>query len=366
MNWRSDGEGLSLSPRDLRVMAQCRMPAAEPFRREHPHPALPPLWSVLSYVMLRCPSEHENIWKNYRILREMAADTGKWYDSIYIPKAGGGARKISVPSWPLVRQQMFMGENILNTLPVSDHAFAYRKGRSIADCARPHLNRDVLIHLDIRNFFGSVTEDMVYEALWEQTGYAGSLCRFLARMCCLEGSLPQGAASSPALSNIVFRHCDEALAAVAQNYAMVYTRYSDDLFFSGSAAVPVGEVLGKITETLRAWGFRVNGEKTKVLRRQHRQQVLGLTVNARLQVTREYRRKLIQELYYLEKFGENCEGAIELGDYGKYLQQLQGKLAYVLHMDPDNRKLREAQGKLHLRIRQYAARQEPGPFYTGF
>ncbi len=360
MKWKNNAAALSLEARDFKIMAQCGMSVGEMLRKERPNQDIPPLWSILSYVMLQYKTDADNVWYHYRTLQQMAADTGRWYYTRHIPKANGGLRKLSVPSWPIVRQQEFIMEKILKGLPVSDHAFAYRKGVSIADCAKPHTNRDVLIHLDIRDFFGSVSEDLVFGMFFRETGYAKSLCRFLAQLCCHRGCLPQGAATSPMLSNIVFRPCDDALCRIAEKYHMNYTRYSDDLFFSGDGDLPVKEILKEIRQALGAWGFRLNEEKTKVRRRQHRQTVLGMTVNEHLQVSRSYRRKLEQELYYLEKFGKNARGAAAYGDYLKYMQQLQGKLAYVLQTDPDNGRLWDAHLKLLLRIRQYTFLQERG------
>lgn len=360
MKWKNPETALCLEERDLKIAAQCGISVTEIMGRERPNQDIPPLWSVLSYVMLRYKSGVDTVWYHHRRLQQMAADTGRWYYTRHIPKANGGTRTISVPSYEIRNQQEFIMEKILKELPVSDRAFAYRKGISIGDCAKPHIGQQVLIHLDIRDFFGSITENMVFEMFCRETGYAKSLCRFLARLCCHRGHLPQGAATSPMLSNIVFRHCDDALDAVAKKYAMHYTRYSDDLFFSAGADIPVGEFLKEIRQVLSAFGFRLNEEKTKVRRCQHRQTVLGMTVNDHLQVSRSYRRKLEQELYYLEKFGPYAEGAVACGDYLKYMQQLQGKLAYVLQVDPTNEKLGEAHRKLLLKLNRYIFLKEHG------
>lgn len=350
MRWKKENKTLNLGPCDLQIMAMCGI-HMEQLMKPNPHNEnIPPLWSVLSYVMLQCNTDVDHVWYRYRKLSELAEDSGAGYYLMSIPKRGYGLRRISVPSHLLRAQQEFILEHILSELSVSDRAYAYRKGRSAADCAGPHVGREVLLHLDISDFFGSVTENMVYEMFCRETGYGKSLCRFLARLCCLRGSLPQGTVTSPMLSNIVFRSCDDALERIAQAYGMEYTRYSDDLFFSGDGDVPVGEILKEIEWILRSCGFRLNEKKTKVLRRQRRQEILGLTVNDRIQVTREYRRQLMQELHYLEKFGKNCDGAIACGDYLRYMQQLQGKLAYVLHIDPDNEKLKSLQRGLLLRI----------------
>lgn len=360
MKWKKKDSTISLEPRDFKIMAQCKMPFTEMVRRNHPNKNIPPLWSVLSYIMLQCTSNQANMWYRYRSLLEIASNTKRWYYAKYIPKANGGTRRISIPSHVIQTQQKFILEKILKGLPVSEHAYAYREGRSIEDCARPHTNQDILIHLDITDFFGSITEKMVFMMLYRETGYSKSLCRFLAQMCCLRGSLPQGTVTSPMLSNIVFRQCDEDLAYLATRYGMNYTRYSDDLFFSGNATLNVSAVLREITQVLLSYGFRINEGKTKVRRQHHRQTVLGLTVNDHIQVSREYKRKLLQELYYLDRFGKNCKGVIECGDYLTYMQQLQGKLAYVLHIDPENSKLWEAHLKLILRMNKYSFLRERG------
>lgn len=360
MNWKPGESSAALTPCDMQIMAQCNIPLCEIIRHNRPNKHIPPLWSVLSYVMLQRNATVEGVWYHFRLLRRMAEKTPACYYRCQIPKAAGGVRNLYVPTFFLQKEQRYIMDTILSALPVDDHAYAYRKGISMADCAKPHVGQDVLIHLDIKNFFGSVTENMVYETLFSETGYNKALCRLLARLCCLYGSLPQGAVTSPMLSNIVFRKCDIALARLADRHHMAYTRYSDDLFFSGGQAVNVKDFLKEASETLLHFGFKLNEEKTKVRRRQHRQEVLGLTVNDRVQVNRGYRRKLMQELYYLERFGQNCVGALAEGDYLKYMQKLQGKLAYVLHIDPDNSSLWDAHLKLTLRMNRYAFLQERG------
>ena len=357
MKWKKGESAVSLTQSDMRIIAQCKMPFTE-MLRQHPNKNIPPLWSVLSYAMLRQNSKPECVWIHYRMLKEVQENTARYYYHRQIPKAAGGFRELYIPQPFLQLEQAFIRDTILSALPVDDHAYAYRKGVCITDCAQPHVKQDVLIHLDIHDFFGSITEDMVYETLLRETGYTKALCRILARSCCLNGHLPQGTVASPMLSNIVFRCCDIALTQIADEHHLQYTRYSDDLYFSGDSGTDVQRVLHAISHTLLSFGFRLNANKTQVRRQQHRQAVLGLTVNDHLQVNRTYRRNLMQELYYLERFGKNCKGAIEAGDYWKYMEQLQGKLAYVLHMDPNNSQLWEAHLKLALRMTRYARFRE--------
>ena len=354
MDWNPKTQVFGLSMGDLQVLNQCGVSVMDILRRKPLFPRLPPLWSVLSYALLKSTTQSPvSFWIGYREIHTLAQNRHQYYRPLEIPKASGGTRKLCAPCGLLRTHQEYIQRTILDALPVDPHAFAYRKGVEIADCARPHLGQEVLLHLDLADFFGSITEDMVFECLHSATGYSGSLCRLLSRLCTYKNRLPQGAVTSPTLSNLVFRPCDEALAALAESHGMQYSRYSDDLFFSGRKDLPLGDLLLDIRSILLSYGFRVNRDKTTVRGQQHRQSVLGLTVNDRLQTNRTYRRQLLQELYYLERFGRGAKGALEAGDYLRYLQQLQGKVNYALHIDPENSKLQEANFMLRLRIKHH-------------
>lgn len=353
MKWMRRNNALHFGKGDMQVMSQCRMQATEIIRHNRFNSGIPPLWSVLSYAMLQYDGGSVGIWRRYRLLTELARNPAAGYRRQWITKSNGELRPLSIPGPELRRQQKFILEWILKELEVDPHAFAYRKGVGIRECAQPHVNRDVVVHLDIEDFFGSITEDMIYQMLREQTGYEKSLCRFLARLCSVKGKLPQGAATSPMISNLVFRSCDQHLALMAARCGMDYSRYSDDMFFSGGEEARVDTLLRGAEMVLKLYGFRLNREKTKVRRRQHRQSVLGLTVNEGLQVNRAYRRRLMQELHYLERFGPGSRDAVAFGDYGGYLRSLQGKLGYVLQMDPDNPRLGAARQMLEGKIAAY-------------
>lgn len=353
MFWHSGEKTATLDQADLRVMTLCKMPMEELLRENTSPYDIPPLWSVLSYAMLMGHSSPEGILREYRLALQLAENTAPYYHRVDIPKAKGGVRWLYVPSYSLREHQAVILERILRALPVDEHAYAYRRGIGFRGCAQAHVGKAVLIHMDLKNFFGSVREDMVFAALRRDTEYASALCRFFARLCCLHGSLPQGTSTSPALSNIVFRPCDEALTELAASLNMDYTRYSDDLFFSGKESVDAGEVIGRVTALVESFGFHINKEKTAVRRQQDRQSVLGLTVNEHLQVNRTYRRKLEQELYYLDRFGLDAEGVKKAECPLRYLQQLLGKVNYVLQIDPKNEKYLKYRQDLEQRIQTY-------------
>lgn len=349
MYWNEDTNAISISAGDMKIMRQCHI-SMERLMQKPANPQLPPVWSILSYAMLRSDGDAAvGIWRNFRLYQKMFDDPDLFYYRREICKADGSVRELNVPMSRLRCEQEFVLENILSKLPVDSHAYAYRKGISIKDCARPHVGKKFLIRLDIQDFFGSVTENMVYNRLLEDTGYPRKLCRFLARLCCYKHHLPQGAVTSPMLSNLVFRPLDEKLAEFAENCGMTYTRYSDDLYFSGDE-IDVTSFIACVKMVLGNYGFRLNGKKTKVRMPQHRQAVLGLTVNEKLQVSRTYRRNLLQEIYYLEKFGKNCLGAQKEGNYLRYVQRLLGKVNYVISSGAEEVKLKAAAELLKKRI----------------
>lgn len=357
MQWNRSKSKFILSQRDLEIMEQCGMGIQEILGKGAVTPELPPLWSVLSFEMLRVKGEHScHVWKAYRESCALLRERDSHYRVGQLRKNTGGVRYLRVPDWELYSRQHFLLQEVLRYLPVSESAYAYRKGIGIRDCAARHVDREVLIHMDIKDFFGSIREEKVFECILRETGYPRNLANYISRICCCRGSLPQGACTSPMLSNICFRVCDEALEALAREYRLVYTRYSDDLYFSGSTA-ETAEIIRKVTRILQAHGFRVNREKTKVLRKNSAQRVLGLTVNERLQTGRIYRRELRQELYYLERYGSSADGVEKAGGLLRYLYRIKGKISYVLAIDPENEEFRSRTKWINEWIRQVELEQ---------
>lgn len=342
MKWNLREDTVRISPRDMAIMSQCKVDICEIMSWGTKHAEVPPLQTILSYMLLwNNWDAGAHWWKEYRSVCLLAKERDQHYSLQYLSKKNGGVRTIAVPDADLYSHQRFIWHHILRFLPISDCAYAYRRGVSMKSCAIPHTNRETVIHLDIQDFFGSITENMVFCCLERETGYSKRLVDFLSRFCCYKGRLPQGTCTSPVLSNICFRDCDEEIQAYAQSQGLAYTRYSDDLYLSGNA-VNVGEVIGVVREILRKYGFSLNQKKTKVLYRNMSQRVLGLIVNEKLQVNRGYRRSLRQELYYLRRYGADAEGAKNAPSYLQYLHQLQGKIAYVLYIDPSNEEFQKA------------------------
>lgn len=360
MKWDPKKNTYSLSPRDLQVIAQAKVGFQELTDRNSNHPELPPLWSKMAYVMAyhHKGTSAAYFWKHYREDSHIAAHAEAYYYRTYIPKATEGMRELMVPHYALRWHQQFILRNILDKLPVSPYACAYKKGVGLVDMAQPHIGKPVLLHLDLKDFFHSISRNLVFECLLRETGYPKSVCGFLTDFCCYRGHLPQGACTSPALSNLCFKQCDEKIAQLAAENHLTYTRYSDDIFLSGDIQDPK-YLQEQVREILKLYGFRLNQAKTKVLQQHQAQRVASVTVNEKLQVNRRYRRDLRQELHYLKLYGEDAKGAKEADSYLSYLHQILGKVSFVLYVDPQNQEFLKAKSFLTQKIEALYLCQPP-------
>jgi retron-type reverse transcriptase len=244
------------------------------------------------------------------------------YKRFQIPKKTGGLRLISAPMPRLKRAQEWVLRNLLETVPVHDAAHGFRRGRSIVSNAAPHVGADVVVNVDLRDFFPTVTYRRV-RGLFRKLGYAEQVATILALLCTepdvdaveLDGRtwyvargerfLPQGAPTSPAVTNLLCRRLDARLHRLAANLGFRYSRYADDLTFSGSgdAAADVGRLLRRVRYVVGQEDFAVHADKTRVFRRGRRQEVTGLVVNRRVGVSRELLRRFRATLYQIERDG---------------------------------------------------------------
>ncbi len=169
-------------------------------------------------------------------LRAWLGDSPLWargydYSRFTIPKRRGGVRTIEAPNDKLKALQRSVLRRLLNPLPMRQAATSFVPGRSIVDNARPHLGRAVVVNLDLADFFPAITVERVTE-VWAGLGWGAEAASVLTRICTHEGHLPQGAPTSPALSNLVCRRLDARLEALIQRSGGRYTRYADDITIS--------------------------------------------------------------------------------------------------------------------------------------
>lgn len=311
-------------------------------------------------VSLRRHKEGGELLVVYRELSSLVLDLGvsaktlyavsntldKHYRQVQLPKRDGGHRELSVPDPLLKMIQRRIAQVLLVHMPVSNYATAYRYGGSIRRNAAPHVGQPVLLKLDIRHFFDSIPYSMVKEAAFPAEIYAGPLRILLAMLCYYRDALPQGAPTSPCISNIIMRGFDDEVGAWCRGKQITYTRYCDDMTFSGS--FDAEEVERFVAARARELGFYLNAEKTKVLPAGRQQTVTGIVVNEKLNVPASYRRALRQELYFCRKFGVSDHMARSgiCGTEEQYLAQLLGRVGYVSQISPGRAELEEARAWL--------------------
>lgn len=229
---------------------------------------------------------------------------------------------------------------ILDTIPVSEYATAYQKGSTLLANVKGHVGKERILKLDIEHFFENITDTMVYQYAFPRAYFPPAAAALLTSLCCYEGYLPQGAPTSSAISNLVMKSFDRYLGQWCEERSITYTRYCDDMTFSGEIDEEI--LQNKVRSYLEAMGFSLNLRKTRLAARHQRQQVTGIVVNKKPQTSREYRRKLRQELYYCKKFGvaSHLQASKEITarkkDLEAYLQSLMGRVDFVLQIDPEN------------------------------
>jgi len=221
---------------------------------------------------------------------------GTSFDSYYfswtVPKKIGGHRTITSPSPQLKRLQRVILDRLLALIPAQPSVHGFVPGRSSATNASLHVEKRVVTKLDIKSFFPSTRYGLIVKALRRATDdkLPKSALHLLADLCAYGGGLPVGAPSSPALGNIVLSRFDEIVSDRAAKMGVCYTRYADDLTFSGGDAAV--RMMGFAKGLLRKLGYETDTKKELIQRSGRRQVVTGLVVNKKASMPRRARKKL--------------------------------------------------------------------------
>ncbi|MBR3149800.1 MAG: RNA-directed DNA polymerase [Eubacterium sp.] len=271
----------------------------------------------------------------------------KDYEEFTIKKKNGKLRTISKPNEALADIQKRIYEYILRNAPVSPCAAAYVKGKSIRDATAKHIGQPILIKIDVKDFFYNIFFDSVNDA-FTNLGFDKYQAITLANFCCYKGSLPQGTSTSPMLSNLVFRDFDDEMEKLCLKYNIRYTRYSDDMLFSGSFdnEFDTKRFVPYVKFMLEDFGFQMNLSKTKIIKQGQRQTALGVVLNEKQQVTKEYRKQIRQEIHYCSEHSvkshlEHIQDERFLlpngePDYIGYIDNLNGRINFALQINPDD------------------------------
>ncbi len=245
---------------------------------------------------------------NPKLLTAMARDPRRYYRKFRIKRKARGTRQICAPRTFLKTVQYYVLQNILRPLELPSHVTGFVKGRGIVANGSMHRGALHLLNVDIQDFFGSVGEKQVRE-FFQGLGYSADMARLLMHLCTYDGSLPQGAPTSPSLANHVFADADQEILALCSSGGISYSRYADDLTFSGPNALPK-EFLRTLSKILKSHGFKLNKKKTRLARPGQAKYVTGLVVNERVQAPRDLRRKLRAMFHRAEMDPTTCKGSV--------------------------------------------------------
>lgn len=260
-----------------------------------------------------------------------------YYRSFKIRKRSGGFRRIDAPMPSLLMVQQWILENILNKLRIHPKAFGFVHGLSIVDNARLHAGRRQVLKLDISNFFPSIPFEKIV-ALLISVGFAPKISWYLARLVCLKGSLPQGAATSPRLSNIICFRMDCRMNGLAQKHGWKYSRYADDITFSGKDVTRSNASF--INSIIEGEGFKPHPNKLRFYGSLDRKIITGISVKGRrLRPKSIFRRSLQTELFYIDKYGLQSHISKKKIRKLDYIDVLKGRLAFWEHVSPSDKSL---------------------------
>ncbi|MBQ9318121.1 MAG: RNA-directed DNA polymerase [Bacilli bacterium] len=276
-------------------------------------------------------SDNEKIKKMYIMSNRIE----KYYHHFTIKKRNGTERNILCPYTQLKKIQLNILNGLLYDKSVSVFAKAYIKNSYLVDNTIIHRGHKYILKLDIHNFFENISYVDIFN-IYKEYGFSNALCSLLAHLTTYNDYLPQGAPTSPYLSNLVLRNFDYKVGKWCEKQNINYTRYSDDMTFSMNEYNK--DLIRFIRINLFKQGLELNNEKICLIHHSQQQKITGIVVNDKIQVDSKYRKKIRQELYYINKYGldEHLERN-KTKDKKKYLKILYGKILFVLSVDKNNK-----------------------------
>jgi len=293
--------------------------------------------------------------------------TTSHYVRFKIPKKTGGERIISAPMPRLKAAQNWILHNILEKVTLHDAAHGFCQKHSIVTNAKPHIGAEVIVNIDLKDFFPSISYKRI-KGLFLSLGYSEAAATIFGLICTepiveqviLDGKtyyvatserhLPQGAPTSPALTNILCRRLDKRLSKMASNLGFTYTRYADDLTFSAKseASRNVCNILAKTDSIVKHEGLTINSEKTRVLRKGRQQEVTGIVVNKQLSISKKTLKRFRATLFQIEKDGPDNK---HWGHSKDVIASIQGFANFVYMVSPE--KGRALKTKVRAIIKKY-------------
>jgi RNA-directed DNA polymerase len=232
-------------------------------------------------------------------LEHYSRNISEKYNHFEIEKKSGGMREISAPDPYLLFIQRQIVKLLLHSYQPTEQSHGFIHERSIVTNAELHINKKYVLNIDLADFFPSIKTKRIIFALENKPfDYSKEMAQFIARFSVCNSKLPQGAATSPILSNIVCKDLDLKLYHFAIKYKQTYTRYADDMTFSGYRRIYDQEFFKELNSIIHSEKFKIKKSKTRIQTRNRRQEVTGIVVNEKLNVNRKYIRELRAMIHY--------------------------------------------------------------------
>lgn len=259
----------------------------------------------------------------------------KRYRSFSIPKKSGGERVISAPCRGLMSILTYLNVMFEAMYEPAPCVCGFAIGKSVVDNAKCHIGKNYVFNLDMKDFFPSIQQARVWARLQAAPyNIKKDVANVIAGLCCMKTSdgryvLPQGAPTSPILTNMICERLDRRLTGLARRFGLIYSRYADDITFSSMHYVysADGEFMKELHRIISDEHFSLNNKKTRLQKNNERQEVTGITVNEKTNVTRKYVREIRQLLYMWKTYGYNDA-------YSKFYPKYKAEKGYVKKGEP--------------------------------
>ncbi|MEL5445070.1 retron St85 family RNA-directed DNA polymerase [Serratia ureilytica] len=250
-------------------------------------------------------------------------DNHRYYTRLPLKKKTGGFRPIDSPNTELKALQRWVLRNLLANLSPSIYAKGFIKKSSITDNAAPHAGNQYILSIDLKDFFTTVKASYVF-TVFKSVGYSKKISYALTSLCTVDGALPQGAPTSPTLSNLVCLRLDQRIGKYCENKALTYTRYADDITISGNKLTVIRKAWGIIKLIIKDEGYTINKKKELLSGPQSQRKVTGLIVTPRIGIGRDKYNYYRGEIFKLVKKGDTYS-----------IDRLNGILSFIKNVDKD-------------------------------
>lgn len=293
-------------------------------------------------------------------LQSIIRNRNNHYSYYLIKKRKGGYRRIIAPHSNIKRIQNWIKNNILDRIEVHPLATGFVKGKSILNNANFHKDKSVILNVDLENFFETITEKRVY-GIFKSLGYCKNLSVEFAKICTAkisnfrfdglneieqdyfkdmlnlkEAVLVQGAPTSPSLSNLICRRLDSRLSNLAIKLGVNYSRYADDMTFSGEQdKLPNIKLLNEI---IKDEDFKINWKKVGKYKKGQKQLVTGLLIDKKIRVPKKFKKEIYRHLHFCEKYGAHSHFQRVSPNKGYRKEWLLGKIMYINSIEPEEAK----------------------------